>query len=336
MMPSAKDQAVVLLARYPEGMPQPSDFALAREAIPTPAADQVMLRTLYLSLDPYLRPLLAGRHLGQRPELGAVMPGQAVAEVIECPSGILPIGSHVVAETGWREYTCVPVHGLRALGAEVQPLSTALGVLGLPGLTAWAGMGYIAAPKAGDTVLVSSAAGAVGSVAGQLAQLAGARVVGIVGSAQKQRIVMEEFGFDACVNYRSDDFSASLRAACPEGIDVYFDNVGGAVLEAALGLLRRHARIVLCGLMDQYNRDSRPPGPNLGPVIAARARMQGLVVYDYLDRIDMFRTEIASLLHAGKLRYRETISEGLAGTPAAFAALMRGDNLGKALVRVGA
>jgi NADPH-dependent curcumin reductase CurA len=209
-------------------------------------------------------------------------------------------------------------------------------VLGIPGLTAWAGLRTIARPRPGDVVLVSTAAGAVGSMACQLARLAGADVVGVAGSADKCAIAVADYGCRTCIDYHATDFADALAAACPDGVDVYFDNVGGRVLEAALGRLRRHARVVLCGMIDQYNRDVRPPGPNLGPVIAARATLTGLVVYDHLDRYAEMVIELAPLIAQGQLRWREDVSIGIGMAAEAFCGMMRGANTGKALVQVAA
>lgn len=328
-------QLAVQLLRYPEGMPRVDDFGLVRRLLPEAAAGEVLLHTQWLSLDPYLRPLLAGRYVVPRPELGSIVPGIGLAQVVRSSHGSLPVGSWVVGETGWCEYAVADPSTLRQVDPALAPVSTALGVLGIPGLTAWAGLTSIGQPQAGETVLVSTAAGAVGSVVGQLAKRVGCRTVGIVGIEEKRRIALDEFGFDACVSHLSPSFAEDLRAACPDGIDVYFDNVGGAVLETALSLLRRHARVVLCGLSAQYNQDQRPPGPNLGPVIGARARLEGLVVYDHLPRHAQFQAELAPLVRSGALRYREEVSEGLAHAASAFVAMMQGQNRGKALVRVG-
>ena len=325
---------LVRLAGYPDGIPEAEDFEVCTVELPRPATGQVLLRNLWLSLDPYLRPLLAGRYMVPRPPLGAPVPGHTVARIEASDDPRFPTGALVVADATWSEYAAVDAEGLRLLPDDGLPPSTALGVLGIPGLTAWAGMRTIAKPEAGETVLVSTAAGAVGSVAGQLARIAGCRVVGIAGNAEKCRMAVEEFGFDACVSHRSADLVAELRVACPDGIDVYFDNVGVHVLAAALTCLRHRARVVLCGLSGQYNDAMAPPGPPLGPVIGARARMEGLVVYDHLDRYPEFHEEVSDLVRSGRLRYREHIHEGLAQAPRGFAALMRGENQGKALVRV--
>lgn len=327
-------QQMVRLGRYPQGLPTTEDFRMDHAPWPEPGAGQVLLRVLALSVDPYLRSLLAGRHLGQRPALGAVMPGMGLARVLASEDPALPVGSLVVGDTGWCQIAVASPAALRRVAEDDLPMTTALGVLGIPGLTAWAGMRSIAKPAVGETVLVSTAAGAVGSVAGQLAKRAGCRVVGIAGGAAKCRVVVEEFGFDACIDRHADDLKTAVRVACPDGVDVYFDNVGGSVLEAALACLRPRARIVLCGLASQYNADTPPPGPNLGPVIGARARMEGLVVYDHLPQFDAFRAELAPLLREGSLKYREQVYAGLAQAPQAFVDLMQGRNLGKALVRL--
>ena len=328
-------QQAVQLLRYPVGAPQVADFGLSHLAVPQPAAGQVLLRTHILSLDPYLRPLLAGRYVVPRPALDSVVPGIGLARVVRSDQPGLVVGEWVVGETGWCEYAVAEPVKLRRIDPALAPVSTALGVLGIPGLAAWAGLGSIARPQKGETVLVSTATGVVGSVAGQLAKRAGCRTVGIVGLEDKRQIALDEFGFDACVSYLSPSFVDDLHAACPDGIDVYFDNVGGAVLEAAISLLRLHARVVLCGLSSQYNQEQRPPGPNLGPVIAARARLEGLVVYDHLHRFAEFQAEVAPLIRSGALRYREEVNEGLESAPQAFVGLMQGRNRGKALVRVG-
>lgn len=329
-----RDMQLIRVAAWPEGVPRVEDFQVAVAPVPVPGPGQLLLRTLWLSLDPYLRPLLAGRYVSPRPPLGAPVPGHVLGRVEASGDPRFPAGGLVVAHASWSEYAAVETGGVRLVADDGLPPSTSLGVLGIPGLTAWAGMRTIAKPSPGETVLVSTAAGAVGSVAGQLARLAGCRVVGVAGSPEKCRIAVEEFGFDACVSHLSGDLAGELRAACPDGIDVYFDNVGARVLAAALSCLRRHARIVLCGLSGQYNDAVPPPGPHLGPVIGARARMEGLVVHDHVDRFPEFHEEVSDLVRSGRLRYREHIHEGLEQAPAGFVELMRGGNLGKALVRV--
>ncbi|WP_313644683.1 NADP-dependent oxidoreductase [Stenotrophomonas sp.] len=324
----------VCLRQVPQGLPQLQDFELQQLPLPVPGDGQLLVRVSHLSLDPFLRAQLGGRYALRCPPLGSIVPGYGIGTVIEDRSGRFQIGDVVTGMTGWAEFATIDANTAAVVDTALAPASTAVGVLGIPGLTAWAGVRRILQPKAGQTILVSTAAGAVGSVVGQLCKAAGCRVVGIAGSAQKCAIVTDEFGFDACVSYRDADFAQALRAACADGIDGYFDNVGGAVLEAALSLLRLHARVVLCGLSDQYNRAERPAGPNLGPVIGARARLEGLVVYDHLADFAQCRAELAQMIAAGTLRYREHIHDGLAAAPAGFIGLLKGENLGKALVRL--
>ncbi|MGE8212074.1 MAG: NADP-dependent oxidoreductase [Stenotrophomonas sp.] len=324
----------VCLRQVPQGLPQLQDFELQQLPLPVPGDGQLLVQVQWLSLDPFLRAQLGGRYALPCPPLGSIVPGYGIGTVIADRSGRFQIGDVVTGMTGWAEFAAIDANTTAVLDTALAPASTAVGVLGIPGLTAWAGVRRILQPKAGQTLLVSTAAGAVGSVVGQLCKAAGCRVVGIAGSVQKCAIVTDEFGFDACVSYRDADFAQALRAACADGIDGYFDNVGGAVLEAALSLLRLHARVVLCGLSDQYNRAERPAGPNLGPVIGARARLEGLVVYDHLADFAQCRAELAQMIAAGTLRYREHIHDGLAAAPAGFIGLLKGENLGKALVRL--
>jgi len=324
----------VCLRQVPQGLPQLQDFELQQLPLPVPGDGQLLVQVQWLSLDPFLRAQLGGRYALPCPPLGSIVPGYGIGTVIEDRSGRFQIGDVVTGMTGWAEFATIDANTAAVVDTTLAPASTAVGVLGIPGLTAWAGVRRILQPKAGQTILVSTAAGAVGSVVGQLCKAAGCRVVGIAGSAQKCAIVTDEFGFDACVSYRDADFAQALRAACADGIDGYFDNVGGAVLEAALSLLRLQARVVLCGLSDQYNRAERPAGPNLGPVIGARARLEGLVVYDHLADFAQCRAELAQMIAAGTLRYREHIHDGLAAAPAGFIGLLKGENLGKALVRL--
>ena len=324
----------VCLRQVPQGMPRPQDFELRSLALPPLADGQLRVRVDWLSLDPFLRAQLGGRYAVPCPPVGSVVPGYGIGTVLEDRSGRFAAGDLVSGMTGWAGQAVLDAAAVSPVQVAPAPVSTALGVLGIPGLTAWVGVHHILLPEPGQTILVSSAAGAVGSVVGQLCKAAGCHVVGIAGSARKCAIVTDEFGFDACVDYRDAGFLQALDAACPDGIDGYFDNVGGAVLEAALARLRRNARVVLCGLSDQYNRSERPPGPNLGPVIGARARLEGLVVYDHLAEFGQCRQELASMIASGTLRYREHVHEGLASAPAGFIGLLGGENLGKALVRL--
>lgn len=326
-------QAVCLRA-IPEGMPQLSDFSLQSLPVPQPRAGQVLVRLYWLSLDPFLRAQLGGRYVAPCPPLGAIVPGYAVGQVVDDDSGRFAAGTWVTGLLGWAQYAVADANAVQAVDATLAPPSTAVGVLGIPGLTAWAGVRRILDPQPGQTIVISTAAGAVGSVAGQLCKAAGARVVGLTSTDEKCALVTGTYGFDACVNYRAPDFADALRAACPQRIDGYFDNVGGAVLETVLDQLALRARVVLCGLSDQYNRAQRPPGPNLGPVIGARARLEGLVVYDHLADFGICRQQLAGLIGAGQLHYREHIHHGLEQAAAGFIGLLRGENTGKALVAV--
>ena len=324
----------VCLRHLPQGMPQVEDFDLRTLPVPTPAPNQVLVQVHWLSLDPFLRAQLGGRYVAPCPPLGSIVPGYGVGTVVHDASGQFAHGQWVTGLTGWAQYAAVEAQALSPVDEGLAPVSTAVGVLGIPGLTAWAGVHRILAPTAGQTIVISTAAGAVGSVAGQLCKAAGARVVGLSSTDEKCALVTDVYGFDACINYRREDFSDALRAACPQRIDGYFDNVGGAVLETALSQLAVRARVVLCGLSDQYNRAERPAGPNLGPVIGARARLEGLVVYDHLSDFAACRQALAALIAAGQLRYREHIHDGLHNAAAGFIGLLRGENTGKALVRV--
>lgn len=329
-------QTEIVVARHPVGLPEPSDFAARKAAVPDPGPGELLIRVHWLSIDPYLRSLLGGRHLGERPPPGSLVPGQGAGVVLASSDAAHAPGDWVVADCGWREYATVPAASARRIDPAIAPPSAWLGPLGIPGLTAWAGIETIARPRPGEVVLVSTAAGAVGSVACQLARAAGAEVVGIAGSAEKCALAVADYGCRACLDYHDPDFEQALAAALPHGIDVYFDNVGGRILELALGRLRRHARVVLCGMIDQYNREVRPPGPNLGPVIGARATLTGLVVYDHLERHAEMVAAFAPLIASGRLRWREDVAVGIARAPEAFCGLMRGRNLGKALVQVAA
>jgi len=315
----------------------PDDFGLDATPVPVPAEGQFLSRTVYLSLDPYYRSVMKGSPMyADRLEPGDVMTGETVAQVVDSRHGDYRAGDYVLLRNGWQQYALSSGQGVRKLDRAQAPLSTALGVLGMPGLTGYAGTVYLGRPRPGQTLVVSAATGPVGSTAGQVARHMGARVVGIAGSAEKCRYAVEELGFAACVNYRDAPLRESLKVACPDGINVYFDNVGGDTLAAALANLALQARVVLCGIIEAYGADVPPPGPFLGPVVGARATMKGLVVFDHLHRYPELSKVVGSWIREGSFRYREDITEGLPAAPAAFCRLMRGENFGKALVRVGA
>jgi NADPH-dependent curcumin reductase CurA len=326
----------ILLKRHPSGSPRPHDFELREDPIPVPAEGQVVTRTIWLSIDPYMRGRITGRPSyapGINP--GDVMTGETVGEVVASASpGFVP-GDIVLGARGWQSHCLVKGEQLTKLDRGGPPLSTYLGVLGMPGTTAYSGMTDIGKPKAGETVVISAASGAVGSVAGQLAKRAGARVVGVAGGPEKCFYVQDALGFDACVDHRAVDLRTELADTCPDGIDVYFENVGGAVQAAVFDLLNPFARVVMCGMVAQYNEADPPPGPNLGFVIAKRVLIQGILVFDKPDRYAEWRALATPWVLDGSLKYREDVVEGLEQAPEALAGLLGGRNFGKLLVHVG-
>ena len=328
----------VRLRRRPVGAPTVDDFSIIDSPMPFARDGEVLRRTIYLSLDPYMRGRMNDtRSYAPSVALGEVMVGGTVSEIIESKnqSAFQP-GDFVVGMDGWQQYASSPATGLRKIDPSVAPISTALGVLGMPGLTAYVGLLDIGRPVAGETVVVSAASGAVGSAVGQIARLKGCRAVGIAGSRAKCDYVVNELGFDAAVDYTRDGFAETLRDACPDGIDVYFDNVAGAVLEAVLRHINRGARIPLCGLISQYNATTPPRGPNLAPLLTNRALIRGFIVFDHVDRFGAFLNECGAWVRRGDLRYREDIVDGLDAAPQAFIGLLEGRNFGKQLVRVAA
>ncbi len=303
--------------------------------MPTVGDAGVLRRTIYLSLDPYMRGRMSDAKSYAAPvNVGDVMCGHTVSQVVESSHPDFRPGDFVTGYDGWQEYAVSSGKELRKLDPHVAPLSTAIGILGMPGLTAYIGLMDIGQPRTGETVVVSAASGAVGSAVGQLAKVKGCSAVGVAGSDDKCRYVRDELGFDACVNYKSGKLFASLAAACPRGIDVYFENVGGAVFDAVLPLLNRGARIPLCGLISRYNATDGDRGPNLLPILVSRATIQGFIIGDHANRFGAALQEMAPLVRAGRLKYREDITEGLDAAPSAFIGLLEGRNFGKALVRV--
>ena len=294
----------------------------------------VLRRTLFLSLDPYMRGRMSDAPSYAAPvEIGAPMCGQTVSEVVESRNPAFKAGDIVLGYDGWQQFAVSQGKDLRTLDRSV-PVSTALGVLGMPGLTAYVGLIDIGQPKAGETVVVSAASGAVGSVVGQLAKIRGCRAVGIAGSADKCRYVVDELGFDACINYKTDDLKTALKAACPDRIDIYFENVGGAVLAAVLKHLNRGARIPLCGLIAEYNATEIPAGPNWRTLLVNRAMVRGFIVSDHADRAPAFLKEVTPLVASGRIKYREDVVDGLDNAPSAFLGLLEGKNFGKLIVKI--
>ena len=334
---AATQATEVRLASRPHGTPTLDAFAIVDTEIPVPAPGQILVRNLVMSVDPAMRGRMRDVKSYVAPfEVGKVMSGGAVGEVIESTVDDFRPGDHVLHQLGWRTHAVVDAAKALKVDGSVAPLSSYLGVLGMPGLTAYAGLLESAEFQAGDTVFVSGAAGAVGSVVGQLAKLKGAaRVIGSAGSAEKVRYLVDELGFDVAFNYKDGPVRDQLRDAAPDGIDVYFDNVGGDHLEAAIDSINLHGRIAVCGMISQYNATEPTPAPrNLGQIIAKRFTMRGLLVLDHAGLREQFLTEVAPLVASGRLTYSETFADGIRNAPEAFLGLLSGANTGKMLVRL--
>jgi len=327
----------ITLAARPSGFPGAADFHLAESPMLWPAAGQVLVQTIYLSVDPYMRGRMSDAASYAPPlAIGDVMPGGAVGRVLESEDSKFAVGAIVQGMLGWQEYAVVDGHDLRAVDESLAPIQAALGVLGMPGLTAYFGLLDVCHPKAGQTVLVSGAAGAVGMLVGQLAKLMGCRVVGVAGSDAKVTFLVDELGFDAALNYKSTtDYFGRLGKLCPDGVDVYFDNVGGAISDAAMRLINVRARISVCGQISQYNLDRQELGPRwFGQLVVKRASAQGFLVSDYAERFGEGLRGMGQWLAQGKLKYREDVAQGLENAPQAFIGMLRGKNLGKQLVQI--
>ena len=331
----------VALAARPEGAPKDSDFALSEDALPAPAAGEALLRTIYLSLDPYMRGRMnAVKSYSPFVEIGETMVGGTVSEVMSSNVEGFAAGDLVFAYTGWQSHAVSDGKGLRKLDNSAAPISTALGILGMPGHTAYVGLLDIGRPKGGETVLVSAASGAVGSAVGQIARIKNCRVVGVAGAAEKCRYAVDELGLHACVSHYDEDLPEQLAEACPDGIDVFFDNVGGKVFAAAFELLNVGARVSICGMISHYNDSAPPAGPDSLPkvmraVLTKRLSIQGFIILDHQHRWKDFHQEMAAWIRDGRVKYREDIVDGLEHAPAAFRGLLEGRNFGKLIVRVG-
>ena len=331
----------VLLALRPKGEPTPENFRLVEAEVPRPGPGQMLLRTVHLSLDPYMRGRMnAGPSYARPVEVGEVMEGRAVAEVIESNLNAYKPGDVVFAPTGWQEYALSDGKEARKLDPALGPASYALGVLGMPGLTAYAGLLTIGQPKPGETVVVAAASGAVGSLVGQIAKIRGCRAVGVAGGEKKCRYVREELGFDACLDHRDPTLPGRLKEACPDGIDVYFENLGGKVFEAVLPLLNNFARVPVCGLIAHYNQTEPPPGPDRVPALmlatlVKRLTYRGFIVGDFAAQFPQFLADMSAWLREGKVKYREDVTEGLENAPRELIGLLRGENFGKKVIRVG-
>ncbi len=325
----------VLMARHPQGWVQETDFRLAEAPLPKAGPGQILVRNIYLSLDPYMRGVMnPGRSYIAKVQPGEVMTGGTVGEVIESNNPRFPVGSYVCGMLGWQAFALSDGKALWRVDPELAPVSTALGVLGMPGVTAYVGLMDIGKPKAGETVVVSAAAGAVGATVGQIARLQGCRAVGVAGGVAKCAYVTDELGFDACIDYKADSLGEQFRAATPEGIDIYFENVGGRLLDEVLRRINVGVRIPLCGMISQYNLEKPEGIHNLINLIGNRGLMQGFIVSDAIARWPAIIQELAGWLKAGKLKYREDIAEGLENAPKAFIGMLQGRNLGKQLVRI--
>ena len=333
---SAGTNLQVRLKRRPAGLPTVEDFELAETALPRPNEDEVLVRAIYLSLDPYMRGRMSTAMSYAPPvPVGGVMEGRVVGQVVTSRHRGFNVDDIVFGGFGWQTYSAVEGKLLRKLDPSDAPVSTALGVLGMPGFTAYIGMTDIGRAQAGETVVVSAASGAVGSVAGQLAKIAGARVVGIAGGRDKCRYVVDELGFDSCLDHRTVDLAGALDQACPNGINVYFENVGGAVQRAVFPRLNNFARVVFCGMVAEYNDPEPAPGPNLMALVRKRLLLQGFIVSDHYDRFPEYRAKAIPLIRDGRLKYREDFVAGLENAPKAFIGLLQGKNFGKLLVKVG-
>jgi hypothetical protein len=330
----------VVLASRPTGRPSHENFEIVRTPIPAPGEGQVLLRIRYLSLDPYMRGRMsAAKSYAAAVEIGQVMEGGTVGEVLESRHPDYKPGDVVLSHSGWQSYAVADAKALRKLDPNQAPVTAALGVLGMPGFTAYAGLLTIGRPKAGETVVVAAASGPVGATVGQIARIMGARAVGIAGGAEKCALVREEFGFDAAIDHRSPTFSEDLRAACPDGIDVYFENVGGAVWDAVFPLLNTFARIPVCGLIAQYNATGPFEGPDRLPilmrdVLTKSLTIRGFIQREFTDQRPAFYRDMVGWIADGRVKYKEDIVQGLENAPEAFFGLLEGRNFGKLIVQV--
>ncbi|GLK47667.1 NADP-dependent oxidoreductase [Brevundimonas intermedia] len=330
----------ILLAQRPNGKPRLEDFKLDEAPLPEPQDGQVLLKILYLSLDPYMRGRMsAGKSYAKPVGIGEVMEGGTVGQIIASRHPAFSPGDIVLSHSGWQSFAVADGASLRKLDPAAAPVSTALGVLGMPGFTAYAGLLTIGQPKPGETVVVAAASGAVGSAVGQIAKIVGARAVGIAGGAQKCAFVRDQLGFDAVVDHHTSDFPSQLRAACPQGVDVYFENVGGPVWDAVFPLLNDFARVPVCGLIAQYNDTGRPAGPDRLPhlmrdVLSRSLLIRGFIQREFADQRPAFYTQMAAWIASGQVQYREDVVDGLDAAPEAFIGLLEGRNFGKLVVHV--
>jgi NADPH-dependent curcumin reductase CurA len=328
----------IRLKNRPEGLPRETDFELAEVELPAIGEGEVLVQNNYMSVDPYMRGRMYDRKSYIPPfKLGMPLDGGCVGRVIGSKNGPFKVGDEVTGMLGWREYFASDGQGLLKIDPAIAPAQSYLGALGMPGLTAYGGLLHIGRPKEGQTVFVSAASGAVGSMVCQIAKLKGCHVVGSAGSDEKVSWLLKEAGADAAFNYKKvDDIIAEVGKHCPKGIDVYFENVGGVHLEAALEHMNTHGRIVLCGMISMYNATEPVPGPtNLAYIIGKQLTMQGFIVTDHFDKMQQFYADMAKWFAEGKIKWKETIVDGIENAPKAFIGLFKGENFGKMIVRIG-
>jgi NADPH-dependent curcumin reductase CurA len=325
----------VVLASRPQGPVTEANFRVVEAPLPVPGEGEVLVRNEWLSLDPYMRGRMnEAKSYAPSVGIGEVMVGQTIGEIVESRDPRFKPGDKVLTGLGWRLFGVARARDLSPIDVSRAPASCYLGVLGMPGMTAWFGLREIGKPRAGETLVVSAASGAVGSVVGQLAKIEGCRTIGIAGGKEKCDYVVEELGFDACVDYKRGTLLEDLRAACPKGADIDFENVGGATLDAVLGLMNPHSRVVLCGMIAEINASEPYAYRRLRSVLVNRIRVQGMIVFDWKDRYGEAAAALAAHFAAGRLKYRESVVEGIDNAPRGLIALFQGENFGKQLVRL--
>ena len=325
-----------VLKKRPEGYPSLGDFDIVNSPIPDPKHGEVLIKTLYLSLDPYMRGRLRDAKSYASPVgLGEVITGEVVGRVIRSNYQSLEVGDIVTAHIGWQQWGSIPGQMVRKVDSQKPPISTSLGILGMPGLTAYFGLLEIGKPIVGETLVVSAASGAVGAIVGQLGKMMGCRVIGTAGTNQKVNYIVDELGFDGAINYKTQNVESEIHKLCPNGIDIYFDNVGGEVTDIVMNNLAMYARIIICGQISQYNSVGQEQGPrNLWALIRTRSKIQGMLVTDWERKHEQARTRLSEWVLSEKLKYKEYVVEGFEKSPQAFIGLMNGENFGKLLIHV--
>jgi NADPH-dependent curcumin reductase CurA len=324
------------MASRPVGEPTAENFSIAESPIPEPKHGEILVRTLYLSLDPYMRGRMrGGPSYAATLEPGDVMTGEVVARVEKSESPLFKVGDTIRSSIGWQELAAIPAHTAKPVNPDLGPVSTGVGVLGMPGMTAYFGLLEVLKPRAGDTLVVSAASGAVGAVVGQIGKINGCNVIGVAGSDEKCEYTVNELGFNSAINYKTQDVSAELARLAPNGVDCYFDNVGGPVTDAVFDNLALKARIAICGQISQYNAATPAQGPrNLSVLTRNRATVEGFLVYDFELQHEIARARIANWIKDGQIKYKEDVVDGFENAPEAFIGLLNGKNFGKLLIKV--